>query len=415
MSVSWHKHYDPKPVIEKIEASRKIGADGKFTFEGWAFREHVNLLYSMLAFSTDIPEIYARRFVTDALFRIGAKEKITARKLLATINRLEQQYHSAPTQRYVLASSISISPISKLDKINLGNSIIIFEPSLPPRFRREAEGLLAHAKKSIFGTLPSDYMGARVHVSAKSTQHAADKALEELELVRAIWNWAFNLRHISRRSLGGKPQPVNKFILGPLHTLHFLSGELATNSNWWYEPSYLEPVKPIHPTQAEQESMSRSLELLKDTLRRHKYSQDIRKTLIRYSRALDERNWATAFLKLWSVLEFMTDSTRASSDVAIRRTAFLFEERDYHLQILQHLREHRNAFVHLDKENSEIEAYLYEIKGYVERLLVFHFHNTFGFESLEEAAGFLGLPHEDEVLSKQIERLTLARKFRGSV
>jgi len=70
--------------------------------------------------------------------------------------------------------------------------------------------------------------------------------------------------------------------------------------------------------------------------------------------------------------------------------------------------------------NSEIETYLYQLKNYVETLLSFHLQNKFNFDTIQEAAEFLSLPHEEEVLvsqerdfTKQIKKRKLARRFRG--
>ncbi len=413
MSVSWNKEYNPSQVIEKLESTRKVGSDGKVSFEGWGHQEFVALLYSMLSFSDDIPEIDARRMVSKAIFDSGAKGTITVQSFFTEFSKLERDYQKHPVERHALASSISISTFSKIPKIRLGHNLIVFERSLPRKFHQESASLLQHAEQSLFANIPTDYLRVRVHISAKSIHHAADQALEALDFTRGVWNWALNRRHSIRVSWGGKPKPVNNIILGPLHTLHKPNGELVAKDTWWYEPSYLGAVQPFSPKQDELDGMNKSFEHVKKVLKAHKYSQVVQNAIIRYTRALDERDWSTAFLKLWSILELLTDTNRASYEVTIKRTAFLYQERDYHLQVLQHLREYRNASVHFDKGNSEMETYLYQIKNYVESLIGFHVNNRYGFESIQEAAGFLSFSHEDETLKKQIEKLDFARKFRG--
>lgn len=60
-----------------------------------------------------------------------------------------------------------------------------------------------------------------------------------------------------------------------------------------------------------------------------------------------------------------------------------------------------------------METYMYQIKNYVEVLIGFHINNGYGFESLQDSAIFLNLPHENTALINQIDKLTFARKFRG--
>ena len=105
--------------------------------------------------------------------------------------------------------------------------------------------------------------------------------------------------------------------------------------------------------------MYKSLAFFRRRLRKHKYPDIIRESIIRYTRSLDERILPTAFIKLWGVLELLTDTVGASYEATIKRTAFIFKERDYHFQVLQHLRKYRNSSVHMDSENSEVETYLY--------------------------------------------------------
>lgn len=413
MPVSWKKKYNPNLVVDKIEERRKIGNDGKVTFEGWGYKGLVSVLQSMLQYSDEMPEINARLQISKAIFNTGSKGPITEHKLLAEINRLAREYQLESSQRYVLLTSISMSPSLVLPKLNLGKSQINFSRSLSPRFRKESNAIFEHAKDSLFASLPIDYLYVKVGVSAKSTYQAANQGLDLLDFVRGIWNWFLNRRYSSRMSFGGKPKPVNTIILGPLHTLHKINGELAAENNWWYETSYLGAIKPFSPRQDELEGMNRTIQYIKRIIRKHKYPEVIHNAFIRYTRALDERDWTTSFLKLWNVLELLTDTNRADYETMIKRIAFLYEERDYHLQVLQHLREFRNSSVHQDKESSDIETYLYQIKGYVELLIGFHINSRLSFQTIQEAGEFLSLPVEDKIIRDEIKKLGLARKFRG--
>jgi hypothetical protein len=421
MTVLWNKkEYQPDQVVEKIESARKpTGENKKVEFEGWGFHEYAAVVYSMLDFSPDIPEIDGRAIVSKAIFSAGEKGVITVNSLLAEINRLENEYQSLPIQNYVLASSISIDQSWGLRKIQVGKVSIIFRKSLPIKYQKEIDALLNDAEQSLFAQLPRKYLGVSVYVKAKSIHHAADQALEALDFTRGIWNWILNRRHFIRMS-SGKPQPVNSIILGPIHTLHEPNGKLATTYTWWYEPSYLGEVSLFAPKPNEVEIINKSFNYVKKSFKSHKYPQIIHNAMVRYTRALDERDWTVAFNKLWGVLELLTDTGKASYDITVKRTAFLYEEHDYHLQVLQHLKRYRNSFVHLDKGNSQIETYLYQLKNYVEALIHFHIVNKFGFRTIQEAAEFLSLSHEEDVLKsqetefkEQIKKRNLARKFRG--
>jgi len=412
MAISWNKNYNPAKVIEKIESSRKI-KDGKVTFEGWGFKEFEVLIYSMLIFPPQIPEIDARELVSKAIFAAGAKGVVTPQSILREANKLEREYQNLPVHRFALATSISVDMFSELPRIRPGNNLVIFERVLPKRFRRARQGLSHRSKDTLFADPPTNYMAVRVHVSAKTVHDAANKALETVDFVRGIWNWVENRRHPMRMSWGGKQKPVNQIILGPLHTLHKPNGDLAADSIWWYEPSYLGAIRPLRVDGEKKKGFYKSLAFFRRRLKNHKYPDVIQESIIRYTRSLDERILPTAFIKLWGVLELLTNTVGASYEATVKRTAFLFEERDYHFQVLQHLRKYRNSSVHMDSENSEIETYLYQLKNYVEVLIGFHIGNKYGFSSIQDAASFLGLPYDDNALVKRIKKLQFARKFRG--
>jgi hypothetical protein len=415
MSISWKEGYKPDYAIDIFEDTRKIRADGKVVFPGMGleFDSLTALIFSMIEFPESITELDARRMVTTSIFSAGKKGAITSKTLLKEINIEYKKYLALPSHRYVLATSISLSPFLKLDKIYMGNSILKFESAYPKLFTREADNLTKHAKDSLFSDLPKQYLKLRVFVTAKTTNQAGNEALDNLDFVRGILNWGNNGRHGHRITFGGKPSPVNEIILGPIHTLHETSGLLAAKNNWWYEPSYLGQIKNFSPKQSDFDALLSLLDHVKKILRHHKYPQIIRNAIIRYTRALDERDYTTAFLKIWSILELLTDTGKAHYGVTIRRAAFLFHDYDHHYQILQHLREYRNSYVHTDKTNSKAETYLYQTKDYVERLFRFHFFNKFKFDSLQQAGNFLDSPHTEKDLKRQLKILNDVKAYRG--
>ena len=80
-------------------------------------------------------------------------------------------------------------------------------------------------------------MFAKISVQGKSDSDAANKAIDAIDLLRGIWN----LYHNKRSTSSGLKEPVNKVVIGPLHTLHFPNGKLATDY-WWYETDYRGPL-----------------------------------------------------------------------------------------------------------------------------------------------------------------------------
>lgn len=118
-----------------------------------------------------------------------------------------------------------------------------------------------------------------------------------------------------------------------------------------------------------------------------------------------------SFLKLWAILESLTGTMREGYKITIRRTAFIFREPDYHLEVLKMLMEFRNQVVHVGTEDRNAEVYLFQLKGYVETILGFHIWKLVRFESLSEATEFLDMSRNMKNIDSKIKLLNKARKF----
>lgn len=409
MAVKWKSGFNPSELANRIEQTRKVGDDGSVSFEsGIDIKVFDTLLYSMLNFSNDIPEIEGRNIARKSIFDAGGKGEITAQRLLAEVNILENKYLKQPIERFVLATSISIRQISILERIFLGRTQIIFENQLPRSFIQEATELRRDAENILYADSPNNYMAVRVHQSAKSPIEAAYKALNGVDLIRGIWNLYENRRHYTRWSMG-KPLPVNKIILGPYHLLHFPNGKLASTSRWWYEQSYLGAVAPHRFNDLPR--LNKFTSDIRNRLANSHYRRDLESAIIRYVRALDERDWNHAFIRLWGVLELLTDTIRLPHNQTIKRAAFIYQDHEIHLQILKQLRDFRNRTIHADAENSEIESFLYQLKNFIEDLLYFHLGNNFEFKSIQDAGNFLSLPRDKEALNSRAEMANNALRF----
>ena len=147
-------------------------------------------------------------------------------------------------------------------------------------------------------------------------------------------------------------------------------------------------------------------------LARSAYRGEIEGFLRRYTRALDTREWESAFIRLWGLLEGMT-GTEPTDDhvVTVQRAVFHYpaQERDLHEQVLKHLKNYRHASVHADEAAEAIETYLYELKRYVEDLLKFHLEShpasDPGFGNFEEAVRFLSQRADPAAAQRKISDL----------
>jgi len=427
VGISVKRNYDLTLLIQKIEKARikpgdKVLISAKLVneaegvqFEGFRLQEYEAVLFSMLSFPKDIPEIDARRLLTKAIFQTAEKGTITRERLLATLNRLINEYLQQPVRRYVLATSLSISLVAslKMPRLRQGNTVIMFG-QWPARFYQERVRILEYAQHVLHAEIPRNYLEVRVSINARTVYEAADNALRMLDLIRGVWNLQENWRHRIRWS-SGRREPVNKILLGPLHTLHDTRGREVT-SIWWYEPKYSGAVRVFRLTDDNIQKMYTFLKGTQKRLSKLPYREQMEEAIIRYTRALDERDWEGSFLRLWGVLELLTGNPDTYK-VIIRRVSWLFGEgeNEYHKQVLHHLKEYRNGIVHYDESSHAAETYLYQLKYYVEVLIRFHLWNRFGFKSLEEVWEFLDMPTQVEEIARQLRVRQLALRYQQEI
>ena len=405
---SWVKGYNPELISQRMEKVKTVSDDGKVSFRGFEHSEHVVLLNSMITLDEEVPEIEKRRIINKATFKAGAKGEITAKSILSEVGRLERDYLSTTEQKFRLLTEISISSWCQLPKIYFDGSCIVVHAHLNKASRNSRNKLIVDAKHSITSDLPKNYAPVSVSVAARSTAEAADKALDRLDFIRGIWNLWKNRGHTFRIS-SGKRSPVNSIILGPIHTLHYSNGNLASES-WWYEPQYQGPIT-VYNEKAKIESMCKYMVNFRRLLKKSNYEPELVHAILRYVRALDTRDWDDSFLRLWGVLELLTGTLSDSYKVTIRRASYMFSDREYAHQVLSHLRDYRNKSVHAGSDSSEIESLMYQLKRYVEVLIEFHVGNKYRFSSIADAAEFMDLPNDKVSIDRKISKLHYAKKF----
>lgn len=403
----WRNETRPDEIANRLEAIKDGSIAGRGAFFGFEHSELVIVLGGMIEFAPTIPELERLKILNKATFEAAAKGKVTAALLLQSCQKQELAYLRRPLTTFRLLSGVSLASSHNLPCVRIGSSTITFNPKARAARQHRAR-LYSEAKFSLGFDLPSQYMDLSVTVRARSPFEGAQCALDAVDLVRAMWNLALN-RGKSWRKSAGRPRPVNDILLGPFHTMHNNDGSLATES-WWYDPGYSGPAKPFTDKGKIDKLFTFSKEL-RTHLSQSPYSNELTVSLVRYVRALDAADLNDAFLRLWSILEFLTNSTSDSYKVTVRRAAFMFADRDYSVQVLNHLMNHRNRFVHAGTDTGEIESLVYLLKRYVDALLMFHIGNSFKFESLASAALFMDLPPSKSQIDERIRRLRNARKF----
>jgi hypothetical protein len=207
--------------------------------------------------------------------------------------------------------------------------------------------------------------------------------------------------------IGNEWEPVNRIRLGQMHTIHAKDGK-AEVDRLWYEPNFCQ-ADLYNPDDVE--IFLKNEKHLRKQLIKSKYSEKIEEALLRFVRALDERDPNVAFLKIWGALEGLVAPGEMNADSLSRRCSFLFKDHVYHKSMIEHLRDYRNGSVHAGDQNNRAKMYVYLLQSYFRTLIFFHLSENRVFPTLSDANNFLDLSPEKTVLLKQKELLEKALIF----
>jgi hypothetical protein len=411
--ISWKKGFDIAKITDKLEAIKSVDNSGKVSFSDFGsfikFNEYVSILCNILQIHSEIPEGEKKKILLQAINASAKTATINRANIERELNPLIITFLKKPFQKFVLYTSISLERFSGLKNVKIGDVTIRFDDRALNKFKKGAQQQLKNARHLLHFDPPKNYLPIRASILSRSPLAAFNNALDAIYLLRGIWNLALNQERW--RVSFGLLKPLNAIVLGPIHTIHQMSGEVASDL-WWYDPEYIKPVM-LYDIAKNLPAVYQFEKRIRNSLRQLKYRDTIEWAFREYARALYHRNWHTAFLALWPVLEVLTNSGGDNYKVTIRRASFIFKEPDLHREILNHLRESRNAFVHSNKNSDDIEQLTQQLKRYIEALLRFHLNIGRSFVSIKEATEFLDLPIDIINLSKKIRLSQLAKRFRS--
>lgn len=201
--------------------------------------------------------------------------------------------------------------------------------------------------------------------------------------------------------------PINVIRLGGVHSVHFPNGKTATEGVW-FEPSYTEAFiySPSDSTHVQKQVSTILRRIFK-----FKYAARFPDALLRYVRALDERDQNNALIKLWGALEVITNEETANYTKTVERCSFIFREYEYHKQVLECLREYRNQSVHAGDHSGDAKVHCYHLQYYFSQLIFFFLSKTPKFANFDEVNRFLDLPREKEKLRREKRVIEKALRY----
>jgi hypothetical protein len=372
-------------------------------FNADGFNEYIDILVNNLRFDNKIPYRKREELVTEAIF-VAAKRNILNRGAVQQfIKNLEKNYLTLSQKEYFLLTSLSIKYGSFLSKIIIDGSSISFLDRMPKNFKFDKE-VNTQLKVVYDVKFPTNYTYIKVKVKAYCEEEAYQKAFLSLDFIRGIWNLTLNAN--TSRTSYSRPNPANSLVYGPLHTLHKKNGKMCSQFwGWQLENSFIHfPV----------ENISRKYSILKNNektirkllYRNNEYTLFLKNSIIKYCRALDDSIMTTSFIKLWSVLEYLTISSNKGHDVTVSRASKIFGDKRFCKYILTTLRNKRNNIVHNGDNFDTAEQDLFMLNRHVNPILIFILNSSKILKCTKELETFYEMPQtKDELINKRNEHL----------
>ncbi|WP_047691473.1 hypothetical protein [Vibrio sp. ZOR0018] len=409
MKVCWKKNKNLKPsvILAKIDSIKTL-IDGTLSFSGFEHHDAITALESMINFPPIAEDLDKHSLVKKTVWEVAKSPKIDHKYFINVLDLNINNSIAKRDNKYFVLTSLSITNFG-IRKFELQNCTIRFYKNSFPRKFKGREALILRRRPYV-DVESIGYTKVVVEVKAKSEKLAANMALRTLDLLRGLLSVFCNN---SYETYGNKWEPINKIRLGNFHTVHDDVGNVF-DETFWLDPSFIQ-ARPHHVK--DDKIIAKNLRTIIGKLSKfdRQYYSLLCDALLRYVRAFDEANQNVAVLRAWGALECIAAPNDSNCDAVPIRCSFLYEEHEYHRQILEHLREYRNRNVHAGQENTMAKSYGFQVQRYFITLFLFHISQQGNFTSIDEANRFLDLPPKEASLINLKNLIDKSLKFRGYV
>lgn len=327
---------------------------------------------------------------------------LTPSSLLTELNTQLEKKLSTKQETFHILTSISLQHNAGRPSHQIrGVRVRLLAGDYPVRYRRARAALIAQQRLPVAESAVG-FRRVIASVRACDGPEAVEKALRAVDLLRACWCFVANFE---MEIFGASWRPINKVKLGAVHTCHLPSGKKAVETVW-FEPHHdAEPLSRVDPKE------SKLAEQILAFLRSSPLSAELEDAMVGYVRALDSSDHNAAFLSLWTSIERLISPGRGDYDAFVRRCAFLFEDAEFHIEVLKHLKQYRNEFVHAGRSTTQVKAHCFELQVYFRALVQFYLGQRKFFTSIADANAMLDLPPDRGKLRVQQQVIAKALRF----
>lgn len=410
--------FAPVALLTKYGESAKLADNGGLTFSGLGFEQLETAIIACSVIitpeETELNEDDSSAIITKAL-RESCKELKGGKAIPANIFRkyadnLAADFFRKSAKEYYLVCSISVKelPASPISICGCTISRLADRKSIPI-----PKPILDSSPTSLIRTHieTTHYKWIKIETSGRSIYEAAERALQSVSQLIGLWTLITTYGRFSIRFGNvGNSKPLGAITTGPVHSLHEMNGSLANENVFWRNKRIDEDLGIFHHTpwkdvEDRRKSLCKKLDRLP-------YRAEMGQIIARYTEAMEQPEHEIAFLKLWSLLEKITDSI-GDYEKTIERGSWFMANRSVSRNLLSAMRVYRNRYVHSSMQKCEPEQAAYIIKGYVDIHILNLIQNRYKIERMEDYAKLLSLPVDLGALKRQLKAIKAALLVHG--
>lgn len=415
MGFKWSKGSKPGVILARLASCCRLTDEKTLQFEGFEFFELEPLLHEIIEYERNYSFDVVRRFRDHAIRECLKKGAINVDNFKRELNKQISIYECSKDTGYALVSSISVVG-SFPSKYRLPDVEIRIYRNLPKKYlSREIHYKRWEEANDGLRALPDDESVVVARVHAKHESDAVLTAIDGVDFVRGIMGLSLNPG--MSMTLGGgikKRKPLNKVLLGGVHSLHYSSGD-NVGGEFWYEADYKKYPSLIVSDESSKKLGRESKFFIGGILSAPAAdSKLLYSSVIRYARALDEVDRDVVIIKLWSALETLVAKGESNADSIVRRCSSIYRQHEYLEQYLECIRQYRNKSVHKGVSKEGAEIYCYQLSRIFKTVLSFYIGSLNFCESIDEVNSFLDMPKDigslDAEMSAARRRLMILKK-----
>lgn len=403
------KDFNVQFFIEELGKRVSLNENEALTYQGFDTGEMLSLLRYMVDFPSNAEHLDKQLMTNRAIKELLIKDTFTEKAFFEELkNVITCELRTRERTFYVLTTmSLDMTNIGAHSYELLGCKISLFKDSFSDRFTGRSDVIEALSEDIDDGSDVRGYSRIEIEVKSRNENEAFSRALDSLNILRALFSFAFNDVGII---LGDFYKPINKIRLGKIHTLHDHNG-VALNSPVFYEPEFSVTKAARYKKPDE---LTRYVCTLLERVRVCKFSRKIENALIRFVTSLDIEDKNVSVVKLWGALESLVVEGEPNCDLMPSRLSVFYKDSEFAKHIAMHIREYRNEHVHQGIGDDESVHRAYHLQRFFKSAVNYYIQPIHAFPSLTEANKLLDKAALGQnKLHSELETIRRAMKFMG--